>query len=167
MTSPRHAEPLGQAAAHPSNPVAGSVLFFDGGCGLCNRLVRLLLRFDHAGRLHFAPLQGAAAQAYLRAHGLPTVDFDTLIFVPEWNERDRPDYLLRTSGLIAALRAVGGRPARMLAGVIALFPAPLRDAGYRTVGRWRYRLFGPWRPRPLPRDSTPLHGAATLPAPRK
>jgi len=101
--------------------------------------------------LRFAPLQGAAAQGYLRAHGLPTVDFDTLIFVPEWNERERPNYLLRTSGVIAALRVVGGGTARILAGFIAVFPAPLRDAGYRTVGRWRYRVFGPWQPRPLPR----------------
>lgn len=148
MTSPRDAEP--QAAARPS-PLAGPVLFFDGECGLCHRLVRLLLRLDRTGRLRFAPLQGAAAQGYLRAHGLPTVDFDTLVFVPEWMARGRPDYRLRTSGVIAALRAVGGGLARTLAGFIAVFPAPLRDAGYRTVGRWRYRLFGPWQPRSLAR----------------
>lgn len=147
MSTPRHVNPI--AVARPSPTMAGPVLFFDGECGLCNRLVRLLLRLDHAGRLRFAPLQGAAAQSYLGAHGLPTVEFDTLVFVPEWSERERPDYLLRTSGVIAALRVVGGGLARTLAGFIAIFPAPLRDAGYRTVGRWRYRVFGPWRPRPL------------------
>jgi len=26
----------------------------------------------------------------------------------------------------------------------------LRDAGYRLIARWRYRLFGPWRACPLP-----------------
>src|SRR4051812_37486572 len=46
------------------------VLFFDGECGLCNRVVRLLLRLDTRGRLRFAPLQGPVAQDYLRAHGL-------------------------------------------------------------------------------------------------
>ncbi len=149
MTTPRDVDPI--AVARPSSTVTRPVLFFDGECGLCNRLVRVLLRLDHAGRLHFAPLQGAAAQAYLRAHGLPTVDFDTLIFVPEWQERERPNYLVRTSAVIAALRVVGGGLARTLAAFIAIFPAPLRDAGYRTVGRWRYRVFGPWQPRPLPR----------------
>src|SRR4051812_39696374 len=98
--------------------IAGPVLFFDGECGLCNRLVRLLLRIDHRARLRFAPLQGPVAQAYLRSHGLPTVDFDTLTFVPDWQHRDRPDYLSRTSGVIAALRAIGGEPARSLAGFI-------------------------------------------------
>src|SRR4051812_38242390 len=121
------------------------VLFFDGACGLCNRLVRVLLRLDRRGRLHFAPLQGRAAQDYLRAHGLPTVDFDTLIYVPDWNRRHEPEYLFRTTGVIAALRTVGGASARILAGAIAVFPATVRDAVYRAVGRWRYRIFGPWR----------------------
>ncbi len=131
--------------------VRGPVLFFDGECGLCNRLMRFLMRLDPAGRLHFAPLQGRTAQAYLRAHGLPTVDFDTLIFVPAWERRERPEFLVRTSGVIAALRAIGGRGARLMAGFIAFFPAMARDAGYRVVGRWRYALFGPWRSRPMPR----------------
>lgn len=139
----------------PADPatrdVGDPVLFFDGECGLCNQLVRFLLRLDRAGRLRFAPLQGAAAQTYLAAHGLPTIDFDTLVFVPDWSRRDRPEYLVRTSGVIAALRSIGTRAARFLAALIAIFPAPIRDAGYRVVGHWRYRIFGPWRPRPLPR----------------
>ena len=127
------------------------VLFFDGECGLCNRLVRLLLRLDDHGRLRFAALQGAAAQGYLREHGLATTDFDTLIFVPDWNRRDRPEFLVRTTGVIAALRAVGGGTARTLAAVLAVFPEKVRDAGYRVVARWRFRVFGPWRERPLAR----------------
>lgn len=130
---------------------AGPVLFFDGDCGLCNRLVRFLLRLDRSGRLRFSPLQGPPAQRYLAAHGLPTVDFDTLVFVPDWSRRERREYHVRTSGVIGALRAIGTGPARLLAASLAIFPAPLRDAGYRLVGRWRYRLFGPWRARPLPR----------------
>lgn len=130
---------------------AGPVLFFDGECGLCNRLVRLLLRMDPEGRLRFAPLQGPTAQAYLRRHGLPTEDFDTLVYVPDWSRREEPAYLFRTSGVIAALRAIGGACARTLSDVVALFPARLRDAGYRVIGHWRYQIFGPWRPRSLPR----------------
>jgi predicted DCC family thiol-disulfide oxidoreductase YuxK len=127
------------------------VLFFDGECGLCNRTVRLLLRLDRQGRLHYAPLQGAAARDYLRAHGLPEVDFDTIIFVPDWHVRDRPEFLVRTAGVIAALRATRSGTARFLAALLAVFPGRMRDAGYRVVARWRYRIFGPWRPRPLAR----------------
>ena len=137
----------------PPHGDSGPVLFFDGECGLCNRLVRLLLRLDRGGRLRYAPLQGPTAQGYLRAHGLPTADFDTIVFVPEWQRRAQPEYRVRTAGVIGALRAVGGIVATFLAAVLWIFPAPVRDAGYRVVGHWRYRVFGPWRPRPLPRPA--------------
>jgi predicted DCC family thiol-disulfide oxidoreductase YuxK len=135
---------------NPPNEWSGAVLFFDGGCGLCNRVVRLLLRLDRNGRLRFAPLQGPAAQAYLVQHGLPTEDFDTLVYVPNWNRRNEDRHLFRTAGVIAALREAGG-VGRSLAWFLSLFPAALRDAVYRKVGHWRYRLFGEWRPRPVPR----------------
>lgn len=134
----------------PILPAAGPVLLFDGACGLCNRIVRLLLRLDRAGRLRYAPLQGSAAQAYLRAVGLPTADCESLVFVPNWERREERDFLLRTDGVIAALRAVGG-PARGLAGLLTVFPPGWRDAGYRMVARWRYRIFGEWHSRPLAR----------------
>jgi predicted DCC family thiol-disulfide oxidoreductase YuxK len=39
----------------------------------------------------------------------------------------------------------------MLGDLLALLPGAVRDAGYRLVARWRYQVFGPWRPAPLPR----------------
>ena len=102
------------------------------------------------GALRFAPLQGPFAQAYLRHHGLPLTDFDSLIFVPEWTRRELPEFLQRTDGVIAALRVVGGVTGTMLAW-IRILPASWRDALYRLIARWRYRIFGKWQPRPLPR----------------
>ena len=126
------------------------VLLFDGECGLCNRVVRLLLQIDRRGRLRFASLQGPAAQAYLLAHHLPTRDFSTLVFVPDWERRDRPDFSLRTDGVVAALRACGGIGA-WLGALLSAVPAAWRDGGYRLVARWRFHLFGPWRQCPLPK----------------
>lgn len=123
---------------------ARPVLLFDGECGLCQACVRMLIRLDPAGRLRFAPLQGAPAQAYLRAQGLPVRDFDTLVFVPEWNRPAPGDYRLRTDGLLAAC-AVVGAVGRELANLRAL-PASFRDLIYRAVARSRYALFGAARP---------------------
>jgi predicted DCC family thiol-disulfide oxidoreductase YuxK len=134
----------------PSAAAPDPVLLFDGECGLCNRVVRLLLRLDRRGTLRFTPLQGASAQEFLRAHGLPVADFSTLVFVPDWGRREGPDFQLRTDGVIAALRATGG-PGRCLAALVAVFPRPFRDAGYRLVARVRYAVFGAWRACPLPR----------------
>jgi predicted DCC family thiol-disulfide oxidoreductase YuxK len=137
-------------AASPERFSSDPVLLFDGACGLCNRIVRLLLRIDRGGRLRFSPLQGPAAQRFLRANGLPTEDFDSLVFVPEWGRREGNVFLLRTDGVIAALRVVSG-PAGILAGLLAVFPSQWRDAGYRLVARSRYRIFGRWQARPLAR----------------
>ncbi len=128
--------------------VNGPVLFFDGECGLCNRVVRRLLALDRRGTLRFAPLQGPTAQAYLRAHGLPTHDFSSLVLAPD-GPAGSSQPLLRTDGVIAALRAAG-RPG--FAAALAAVPRGLRDAGYKIVARVRYAIFGPWRPRPLPRQ---------------
>ena len=137
------------AASPDTRTVAGPVLLFDGECGLCNRCVRLLLRLDRAARLRYAPLQSPAAQAYLKAQGLPTEDFDSLVFVPDWaNAAEVP--LRRTDGVLAALRLCPGT-GRALAAVLGIFPATWRDAGYKLIARWRYRIWGEWRPRPLAR----------------
>jgi len=133
----------------PTNEtIAGPVLLFDGTCGLCNRCVRLLLRWDRHERLHFAPLQSPPAQAYLRSHGLPAEDFDSPIFVPDWPRRERNDFLKRTNGVVAALRVCGGA-AGALGAMLGVIPASWRDPGYKLIARWRYRIWGEWRPRPL------------------
>jgi predicted DCC family thiol-disulfide oxidoreductase YuxK len=136
--------------APASTETAGPVLLYDGECGLCNRTVRFLLRLDRRGALRFAPLQGPHAQAYLRTQGLPTDDFNSLVFVPDWERRDRPDFMLRTDGVIGALRAVGGLGTALA--WLRILPRGLRDAGYRWVARTRYKIWGRWDSAcPLPR----------------
>ena len=125
----------------------GPVLFFDAECGLCNRCVRLLLRLDRRARLRFAPLQGPTAQDYLRKHGLPTDDFDSIVLVPDWARRAQGGHLLRTDAVLAALREVGG--IGRVFGWLRVLPAEWRDPFYRGIAYCRYAIFGRWEPRPL------------------
>lgn len=129
-------------------PASSPVLLYDGECGLCNFVVRRLLRSDPNGRLRFAPLQSAPAQAYLRAKGLPTEDFDSLVFVPNWEAPDHDEPLFRTDGALAAAAEVGG--AWKLVAWMRVLPAWLRDPFYKLVARTRYALFGEYKPSPLP-----------------
>ena len=109
------------------------VLLYDGTCGLCNGVVRLLLRIDRKGRLRFAPLQSSPAQDYLRSEGLPTADFDSLVFVV----------------LDACAAAEAGGAGRALAW-LRFVPAVVRDAAYRLVSKSRFAIFGEYKPRALP-----------------
>lgn len=131
------------SATHPA-----PVLLFDGDCGLCHRVVRLLLRSDKAGRLRFAPLQGRAGQQYLRSWGLPMDNFDSLVFVPDWAAPERSAPLLRTDGALAAAAVVGG--VWRLVTWMRVLPGWLRDPCYQLVARSRYAIFGQHRPSPLP-----------------
>jgi predicted DCC family thiol-disulfide oxidoreductase YuxK len=128
--------------------MAKPVLLYDGECGLCNWVVRRLIASDQAGRLHYAPLQSAPAQAYLRAQGLPTEDFDSLVFVPDWEDPVFGASLLRTDGALAAAAVVGGGWRAIT--WLRVLPPFLRDPFYKLVARSRYALFGKYRGRPLP-----------------
>lgn len=125
------------------------VLLYDGECGLCNRLVRWLLRSDKTGRLHYAPLQSEPAQNYLRGQGLPTQDLDSLVFVPDWNAPRAGEARLRTDGALSAAAEVGG--VWRVVSWLRILPAWLRDPVYKLIARTRYALFGKYRPSPLPK----------------
>lgn len=128
------------------NIEAGAVLLYDGECGLCNRLVRFLLRRETTGILKFAPLQGRFGQAALGRLGLPQEDFDSLVYLPD---RDGDGYLQKTDGVVAVLAMLPGEWPRLSRG-LALIPQAWRDFGYGLVARSRYALFGEYKPTPLP-----------------
>lgn len=124
------------------------VLLYDGECGLCNCIVRFMLRRDAGGRLHFAPLQSEPGQAYLRSQGLPLADLSSLVFIPDWNERRPGAYLLRTDGALAAFAELDGAWRKV--SWLRIVPKALRDAVYTLIARTRYAIFGKYRPGPLP-----------------
>lgn len=109
------------------------ILFFDGVCGLCNRVVDFVLRHDRGGAVRFAPLQGSTAQQRLPIDDLERLD--TVVFI----EGDR--ITRRSTAVVRLLSHLGGGWT-LLAWLLWLIPWPLRDIGYRTVSRLRYRLFG-------------------------
>jgi predicted DCC family thiol-disulfide oxidoreductase YuxK len=111
------------------------VVFFDGECGLCDRFVRFLLRRDRAGRLRFAPLQGALAREALPPLGGRPEDLDTVYLLT----RDGR-LLVRSAAVLFAVAALGG--AWRLVAALRLVPRPLADLAYRGVARIRRRVFG-------------------------
>lgn len=116
----------------------GPVLLYDGDCRLCTALVKWLRKRGRGSQLRYVPLQAPVAQSYLIAQGLATRDFDSLVFVPDGARPAQRRYLLRTDGLFAAIRLIGG-PLRLVAWLRVL-PRPIRDAIYSAVARLRHRV---------------------------
>jgi predicted DCC family thiol-disulfide oxidoreductase YuxK len=116
-----------------------ATIFYDGVCGLCHRLVQLVLRRDRRRRFRFAALQSAIARETLARHGRNPDDLDTVYVVVDHggpNER----VIWRGRAILYILRRLGG--AWPLTSAFAILPTFLLDLGYRLVARSRYRLFG-------------------------
>ena len=123
---------------------ANAVLLYDGVCGLCNRLVRFVLKHDRQAHFRFASLQSVYAARILQRHDLDPNDLDTVYLVQESGT-----LLVRSDAVISVLRELGGFWAAV-AVALRILPKSLRDWGYRVVARRRYRVFGKYETCPLP-----------------
>jgi predicted DCC family thiol-disulfide oxidoreductase YuxK len=130
----------------PANPI----LLYDGVCGLCNRLVRFVLRRDSRSHFRFASLQSDFAATILQRHRLDPHDLDTMYVVQQYGQPD--DRLsARSDAVICVLRQLGGFWGAAAA-VLQVFPRWLRDWGYRVIARNRYRIFGRYDTCMLPEE---------------
>jgi predicted DCC family thiol-disulfide oxidoreductase YuxK len=114
------------------------VLLFDGECGLCSRIVQLVLRADPTGRLCFASLQSAFAREVLAVHpelrGIDSV---------AWLEADATgsSVLVRSDAILRLGRYLGF-PWNTVA-LARLIPRRHRDRLYDWVAQRRHQWFGP------------------------
>jgi predicted DCC family thiol-disulfide oxidoreductase YuxK len=118
---------------------ARAVVFFDGVCGFCDRLVQFVLAHDKADRFRFAALQSPYAAAILGRHGKIPTKLDTFYLVVDAGTPEER-VLERARAGLRVLEMLGG--IYRLAVVLRVFPTPLLNVGYDAIARVRYRLFG-------------------------
>jgi predicted DCC family thiol-disulfide oxidoreductase YuxK len=119
--------------------MANPILFYDGVCGLCNRLVQFVLRRDRAGIFRFAALQSSLAERMLAKHLMHAGDLDTVYVVLDF-ELLEERLLTRSEAIIFVLMNLKGW--HSAARLLELMPRSLREWGYRLIARNRYRIFG-------------------------
>ena len=110
------------------------VLLFDGVCHLCSGWAGFVIRNDPDGVVKLATVQSVSGQEILRALGMPTDTFDTLVFVEDGRA------WFRSAAVLRILRHMRRR--WQFARALAIVPAGLRDACYDVIARNRYRWFG-------------------------
>lgn len=126
---------------------AQPVLFYDGECGLCARVVQFALKRDRHRRLHYAPLQGVTYAAV--ADPKKPVDLDTVVLL------DRDGLHVRSEAVVRMFRLMGGVWG-FWGLILGLLPRFVRDAGYRFIARRRLAWFGTASTCQLPsRDTQP------------
>ena len=133
------------------------IVFYDGICGLCNRLVQFLLKHDRQDRLRFASLQSDFASRVLGPHGIDPKDLDT-VHVVEHYQQSNERVLDRSDAILRAGRELGGIW-KLVASIGRIVPRGVRDLFYRFVANNRYRVFGKYETCMLPQ---PKHRAKFL-----
>jgi predicted DCC family thiol-disulfide oxidoreductase YuxK len=123
------------------------VLLYDGLCGFCDRTVHFILRHDRKKTLRFATLQGAYAREIFARHP-ELAGVDSLVLVETDPVTGTEKVYVRSNGALAVARYLGG--AWHLARVIAIVPRFMRDFGYDSFARIRYRVFGQYNSCPIP-----------------
>jgi len=119
--------------------IGASILLYDGECGLCQRIVRWMLRHDPQQRLLFAPQQQPLGVAVFARHALDARQTDSAVLVRHFGEvAECVD--LRSDAILGCLRVLGGGWA-VLAAIARLVPRSLRDGVYNWFTRNRHRLF--------------------------
>lgn len=125
--------------ASGSEPSPGPVLLYDGACGFCGTMVRLVLRHDRRGTLRFAALGGAYARGVVeRCPELAAAD--SMVWVERPGAGNPERVLVRSAAALRVARYLGGCWRLLLP--LRVVPRPLRDAAYDLLARHRHRLAG-------------------------
>jgi len=104
------------------------ILFYDGECGVCNRLVRWILDRDKTHQFRFAPLQGDTAKQLIPFR----VNLDTVVLA------ERGAFHIKSG---AILRAMGHLPLPWpVLSVFRLVPRFIRDWCYDTFAKRRHQF---------------------------
>jgi len=125
------------SAQQPSS--SAHLVLFDGVCGLCNRLLRFLLRHDRRRVFKFASLQSAIGQSIVERSGRNPRDLTSFYAVVDYEQPTAR--LLTKSDAALFVASELGWPWKATC-VFRGIPHRVRDRAYDLLARHRYELFG-------------------------
>jgi len=111
-----------------------NIILFDKYCNLCSRLVKFIIKRDKKAKFLLVSLQSESGQSLLKNFGLPTDDFDSVVYIMS------DKYYLKSSAILHILKELGG--IWKLFYILIIFPTFFRDFIYKIIAKTRYRIFG-------------------------
>ena len=110
-----------------------SIVFYDGACPLCSRVIRFILKNEKNQYLRFSSLQSDYAKKFFLNRGFTEVDMSTFYLLDKGQLYKRSSAALR---LIPYLKWFW-----IWLNIFWLFPKVFRDPIYVFVSRNRYKIF--------------------------
>ena len=109
-----------------------AILFYDGDCPLCNRVVTFILNHEKDSKILFSALDTATANEFLGKHPLYKREEDTVYFF------DGNQLYRKSTAVLKLLPFLKGYLFVLRLGW--LFPKGLRDKMYDEVAKRRHRI---------------------------
>jgi predicted DCC family thiol-disulfide oxidoreductase YuxK len=110
-----------------------AILFYDGDCALCNRVVTFILNHEKDSKILFSALDTVAANELLSTHPLYKREEDTVYFF------DGNQLYRKSTAVLKLLPFLKGYLFVLRLGW--LFPKGVRDKMYDEVAKRRKRIF--------------------------
>jgi predicted DCC family thiol-disulfide oxidoreductase YuxK len=143
-----------------SDALGRHIIFYDGVCGLCNKFIQFVIDNDTDGRFFFAALQSDFAKNTLGHRGADAESLNTVYVLSNYGDAQQ-ERLYNKSDAVAFTTGQLKPWIKPIAFFIKIFPKPLRDFGYETVAKIRYKLFGKYDQCMLPSPETRARFIAT------
>lgn len=121
------------------------IVIFDGYCRLCHWSVQFLLRHDHKRLFRFTTLDGEFAKE-LPIEGVILASNSSVLL---WHENQ---LYTESDAVLTMLGLLGG--SWKLSAVGYILPRFVRNALYKLVAKYRFRVFGKFDACPLPSKET-------------
>lgn len=120
------------------NDLPAHLIFYDGTCGLCDRLVVFLLKVDTDHQFIFAPLRGVTAEKFLADIPPEMKGSDSLFLIENYLLTSKK--IFQKSQAVFSILWILGFPWRV-AGWLRFFPSFIFDSGYSFIARNRRCFF--------------------------
>jgi len=111
-----------------------NIVFYDGYCGLCNRLVIFLLKYERNDNISYCSLQSEFAKSFLKDFNIP-MKIETIYYFSEGKLYKRTEAIKK---VIRNLKS----PFFIIYYILAITPEFLREYFYKLFAKNRYKWFG-------------------------
>jgi predicted DCC family thiol-disulfide oxidoreductase YuxK len=119
-------------------PDGSAIVLYDGACGVCDKVVRAVLRIERQHTLLFAPIESTFGRGVVSRHA-ELAGIDSIILVERDGERGEL-VTVRWNAVVRIGEYAGGRWHPIARFVARLIPRALGDMAYRAFARHRHKL---------------------------
>lgn len=119
------------------------LIFFDGYCPFCQRVVRAIIEADKQKKFLFAPLDGITAEKEIGQTIIKNPALDTLVLIENYKKPNQ-ELWIEGKAILKTCLHLGG--AYSWLGLLSYLPSRPFDFFYRFVAKRRYKIFKSYKP---------------------